>query len=120
MTEHHHVIANYTNEDNGVWLECACLWRKNMGQRPTIGDLTMTAAEHMQRTYEGAPKPVVADHAHPTLAELIDLLASVTDTDDCSRDHHGGCQTHGFLSLEQGESCPQWEAQEILRLAGAL
>lgn len=32
----------------------------------------------------------------------------------CRFDHHGGCQEHGFLSLEPGEKCPNQEAHELL------
>lgn len=44
----------------------------------------------------------------------IDLLRSLVDEDDCWFDHHGGCQAHGYLSLEPGEKCPQAEAKERL------
>ena len=43
-----------------------------------------------------------------------ELLEALTDRDECWFDHHGGCQAHGFLSLEPGERCPQAEAQEML------
>lgn len=43
-----------------------------------------------------------------------DLLDALTDPDECWFDHHGGCQAHGFLSLEPGERCPHAEAREIL------
>ncbi len=33
--------------------------------------------------------------------------------------HHGGCQAHGYLSLEPGEKCPQQDAKELLKAAGA-
>ncbi len=32
----------------------------------------------------------------------------------CGFDHHGGCQEHGFLSLDPGEKCPTVEAHELL------
>lgn len=43
-----------------------------------------------------------------------ELLRSLVDGDDCWFDHHGGCQAHGYLSLEPGERCPQAEAKELL------
>ncbi len=46
------------------------------------------------------------------------LLADLVDRDDCWFDHHGGCQAHGYLSLEQGEKCPQHEAKELLAAEG--
>lgn len=44
----------------------------------------------------------------------VELLRSLVDDDPCWFDHHGGCQAHGFLSLEPGEKCPHQEAKEIL------
>lgn len=43
-----------------------------------------------------------------------ELLRSLVDEDDCWFDHHGGCQAHGYLSLEPGEKCPHAEAKELL------
>jgi hypothetical protein len=49
------------------------------------------------------------------IAELMDLLACmVNEDDDCWFDHHGGCQAHGYLSLEPGEECPQAQAKRLL------
>lgn len=47
----------------------------------------------------------------------IDLLESLVDGGDCSFDHHGGCQEHGYLSLEQGELCPQEELKQLIEKA---
>ncbi len=46
------------------------------------------------------------------------LIRDLTDRDNCWFDHHGGCQAHGYLSLEPGEKCPQMEAKERLAEAG--
>ena len=46
------------------------------------------------------------------------LIADLVDADDCWFDHHGGCQAHGYLSLEPGEKCPQQEAKELLSTEG--
>ncbi len=44
-----------------------------------------------------------------------DLLDSLVSGDElCDLDHHGGCQSHGYLSLEPGEICPQAELQALL------
>lgn len=43
-----------------------------------------------------------------------ELLMSLVDTDPCSFDHHGGCQAHGYLSLQPGELCPQAELQDLI------
>jgi hypothetical protein len=42
------------------------------------------------------------------------LLKSLVDDDPCWFDHHGGCQGHGYLSLEHGELCPQAELKALL------
>ncbi len=47
-------------------------------------------------------------------AAALRLIRDLTDRDDCWFDHHGGCQAHGYLSLEPGEKCPQQEAKELL------
>jgi hypothetical protein len=45
------------------------------------------------------------------------LIRDLTDSGDCSFDHHGGCQAHGYLSLEPGETCPQQDAKDWARAA---
>lgn len=64
----------------------------------------------------------IVAHVRPDLARLTErlkqaytLLAELVDTEDCWFDHHGGCQAHGYLSLEQGEKCPQFEVKELLK-----
>lgn len=42
------------------------------------------------------------------------LLRDLVDPDDCWFDHNGGCQAHGYLSLEPGELCPHAEAKSLL------
>ena len=44
-------------------------------------------------------------------AALRPLIESFIDPDQCLFDHHGGCQAHGYLSLEPGELCPNEEAK---------
>jgi len=46
------------------------------------------------------------------------LLVALVDRDECWFDHHGGCQAHGYLSLDPGELCPQFELKELLTGAG--
>lgn len=43
-----------------------------------------------------------------------DLLKSLVDDEPCSLDHHGGCQSHGYLSLDDGEVCPQTSLKRII------
>ena len=45
--------------------------------------------------------------------QVLDLIRDLTDEDDCSFDHHRGCQAHGYLHLE-GRKCPHQEAKELL------
>lgn len=49
-----------------------------------------------------------------TITAPRELLEALVDGDDCSFDHHGGCQAHGYLSLEPGELCPQFELKTLL------
>jgi hypothetical protein len=44
----------------------------------------------------------------------VDLLESLVDSGNCWYDHHGGCQEHGYISLQPGELCPHYEAKQIL------
>jgi hypothetical protein len=46
--------------------------------------------------------------------DLLRLIRDLLDSDACWFDHHGGCQAHGYLSLEPGEQCPHAEAKAIL------
>lgn len=48
----------------------------------------------------------------------LELLADLVDPEDCNLDHHGGCQAHGYFSLEQGELCPHQAAKNVLDLHG--
>lgn len=45
-------------------------------------------------------------------AEAVNLLKDLTDPDDCSLDHHGYCQTHGWL---QEGLCPHFRAKMFLQ-----
>lgn len=45
------------------------------------------------------------------MADAAALIRELTDPEDCSFDHHGGCQAHGYLSLKPGETCPQADAK---------
>jgi hypothetical protein len=54
----------------------------------------------------------VLEAAAPHLvAQATALIRDLTDPEECSFDHHGGCQAHGYLNLEPGESCPQADAK---------
>lgn len=58
--------------------------------------------------------PQLLDH----IERLHRLIRDLADEDHCWYDHHGGCQAHGYLSLEPGEKCPQQEAKELLEAVG--
>ena len=45
------------------------------------------------------------------LEAATQLIADLADPGVCEFDHHGGCQAHGYLSLEPGETCPQYDAK---------
>ena len=59
------------------------------------------------------PEEEVPDALPGEWAAALTLLWSLTDPDDCWFDHHGGCQAHGFLSLEQGEVCPVEQSKRL-------
>lgn len=44
----------------------------------------------------------------------LNLLECFVDPDECWYDHHGGCQAHGYLSLQPGMVCPQLELKQLL------
>lgn len=46
--------------------------------------------------------------------KLLDLLESLVDPDDCWFDHNGGCQAHGYISLQPGQICPVREAKDLI------
>jgi hypothetical protein len=49
---------------------------------------------------------------------LLRLVRDLLDSDECWFDHHGGCQAHGYLSLEPGELCPHAETKAVLAAEG--
>ena len=48
------------------------------------------------------------------LDSALNLMRDLTDPDDCTFDHHGCCQAHGYLDLAPGDKCPQREAKEMI------
>jgi len=63
-------------------------------------------------------KMTQAERDRASLIDMLDstlnLMRDLTDPDDCTFDHHGGCQAHGYLDLAPGEKCPQREAKDML------
>ena len=54
-----------------------------------------------------APLLEAVEAAYPIIRDMV-------DPDECWFDHGGGCQAHGYLSLEPGENCPQYDAKKWL------
>jgi len=48
--------------------------------------------------------------------DYLSVMRDLVAPDPCWFDHHGGCQAHGFISLEPGEKCPHAQAKELLGL----
>ncbi len=44
----------------------------------------------------------------------VNILNDLVDPDPCSFDHSGGCQAHGYISLRQGEVCPEEAVKRLL------
>ena len=61
--------------------------------------------------YEHVARAALEAAAPHMLAEATKLIRDLTDPDDCSFDHHGGCQAHGYLDLRSGDTCPQLDAK---------
>ena len=69
-------------------------------------------------TYKRANADYIAAVSPEVVVALLDrleasgrLIRDFTDPDDCWFDHNGGCQAHGYLSLEPGELRPHAEAK---------
>ncbi|WP_037162539.1 hypothetical protein [Rhodococcoides fascians] len=62
----------------------------------------------------------VAEHVASRLVQAgqiivpTTLLSELVDPDDCWFDHHGGCQAHGYISLQPGQTCPVHDAKTLL------
>lgn len=58
--------------------------------------------------------PSIAELEAKHKAEMLafaELLECLVDENDCWFDHHGGCQEHGYLTLQPGDICPQQQAK---------
>ena len=87
-----------------------------------VADVARDLRRQVASLRHAAPEQIQAvtlrlDEAEVILA-VLELLPSFVDDDPCWFDHHGGCQAHGYLSLEPGQRCPQAELKALLgRLA---
>lgn len=57
-----------------------------------------------------SPEPRLPDDEATIMAWADGYLR--VNHEPCRFDHHGGCQAHGYLSLEPGERCPEGAAIE--------
>jgi 16S rRNA G966 N2-methylase RsmD len=46
------------------------------------------------------------------LSRSLSILEDMVDPDECSYDHHGNCQAHGWTGIDP--SCPHKRAKELL------
>ncbi|MGI6878805.1 hypothetical protein [Microbacterium sp. gxy059] len=51
--------------------------------------------------------------------DIVQLVRDLIDPDECWFDHNGGCQAHGYFSLQPGELCPNAEAKAWISEMGA-
>ena len=86
--------------------------------RAAIGaaDEARSTSPHQHRPSD--PDGTDGEAARAQVERLLTLLSDLVDPDPCWIDHHGGCQAHGYLSLEPGERCPVAEAKDVLIAAG--
>ena len=48
----------------------------------------------------------------PLLSQAIEIIVDLYDDSDCIFDHHGYCQTHGWMTTEP--ICPMARARKFL------
>jgi hypothetical protein len=93
--------------------------------RPVVEGTASSGGPVVTAEYSGSLTPMLDPFNAPVVAsarvdepdELTvprELLKSLADPDDCQFDHHGGCQAHGYISLQPGEECPQRELKRRL------
>jgi hypothetical protein len=79
-----------------------------------IDDLEPEDREHAVKEARAALEAAAPYLWAQALDEIAQLIRNLTDPDPCSFDHHGGCQAHGYLSLQPEEKCPQQTAKEFI------
>lgn len=92
----------------------AANWRLGMDANVLVSGIVIAVLAEVQRRVAGDLLDMPVTSGAGLMVVPVELLESLTDPDECDFDHHGGCQTHGYLSLEPGERCPQAEARELL------
>lgn len=93
----------------------AAKWRVGMEADDLVAPIVLAViAEVNRRVVEGTQLDERVLTAAGLVVVPIELLDALADPDECWFDHHGGCQAHGYLSLEPGERCPQADVRELL------
>ena len=93
----------------------AAKWRVGMDADDLLAPVVLAViAEVNRRVVEGGKLGDGVPTAAGLIVVPVELLEALIDPEECCFDHHGGCQAHGYLSLEPGERCPQAEARELL------
>lgn len=99
------------------------MWAATLHEVADAKGVPLSAGDQLRLTAEAiqfwASRVEAAAPAEPTgdterISVPRDLLDSMIDPDPCWFDHHGGCQAHGYLSLEPGEVCPQADLKSLL------
>ncbi|HET7128956.1 MAG TPA: hypothetical protein VFJ93_07770 [Gaiellaceae bacterium] len=72
--------------------------------------------EFEQQLDDDAARDVLGtiDRQERQIADLREALEPFIDDEPCRFDHHGGCQTHGFLNIEPGDVCGMVFARRVL------
>ena len=48
------------------------------------------------------------------IEETLETILSLCSDEECSLDHHGNCQTHGWI----GDDCPHKRAKRLIAIYG--
>lgn len=87
------------HEDETTWDDC---------KQPDRGD-----GDRMAAVLADIPDLLtLARKQAAALEAATNLIGELTEHDECSFDHHGGCQAHGYLELSPGAKCPQQDAKD--------
>ncbi|MEV1003469.1 hypothetical protein [Nonomuraea sp. NPDC050202] len=93
----------------------AAKWQLGMDADDLVAPIVLAViAEVQRRVVESGQLGSEAPAAEGLAVVPVELLQALSDPGECGFDHHGGCQEHGYLSLEPGERCPQAELRELL------
>lgn len=106
----------YQMRDVTTVAKLAQAWYPDLPEYEKVSDHTaMTDIKESIRELKHYREVAFRKVSETDRAELLKLIADLTDSDPCDFDHNGGCQAHGYLSLKPGEMCPQAEAKERVR-----